>query len=141
MKKSHFDFSELNRQYSIDDYLALPDEERISFRRDLKDCIKNLKRHYSLKMMSKEEVLTVGLQTGNRTALVISILVEKLTPYSYDRVFHFKETISILRKQLLEELFNGKNIFYKINEKTVGLDPNYVPFILGKHFKSLKIEN
>ncbi|MBX2897902.1 MAG: hypothetical protein KF763_20840 [Cyclobacteriaceae bacterium] len=91
--------------------------------------------------MSKEDVLNVGLQTGNRTAIALSILIDKLIPYSYDRVFHFRETISILRKQLMEELFNGKNIFYRIDEKTIGIDPNYVPFIIGEKFKGLRIEN
>lgn len=141
MKKFQFDFSELNRHYSIDIYLALSDKERISFRRDLMICIKNLKKYYRLKLMSKEDVLNVGLQTGNRTAIALSILIDKLIPYSYDRVFHFRVTITILRKQLMEELFNGKNIFYRIDEKTIGIDPNYVPFILGEKFKELRIEN
>ena len=141
MKKPQFDFYELNSHYSIDNYLALSDEERISFRRDLKICIKNLKKCYKLKLMSKEDVLNVGLHTGNRTAIALSILIDKLFPYSYDRVFHFRETISILRKQLMEELFDGKSIFYRIDEKTIGIDPNYVPFIIGEKFKDLKIEN
>ena len=137
MKKPQFDFYELNRHYSIDNYLALPDEEKISFRRDLKVCIKNLKKCYTLKLMSKEDVLTVGLQTGNRTAIALSILIDKLIPYSYDRVFHFRDTILILRRQLLEELYNGKNIFYPIDESTVGIDPNFVPFIIGQRFKTI----
>jgi hypothetical protein len=91
--------------------------------------------------MSKEDVLNVGLQTGNRTAIALSILIDKLIPYSYDRVFHFKETILILRRQLLEELYNGKNVFYPIDESTVGIDPNYVPFIIGDKFKNLRIED
>lgn len=137
MKKSQFDFSELNRHYSIDNYLVLSDEERISFRRDLKICVKNLKKCYRLKLMTKEDALNVGLQTGNQTAIALSILIDKLIPYSYDRVFHFRETISILRRQLLEELYNGKNIFYPIDEKTVGIDPNFVPFIIGRRFKTI----
>lgn len=87
--------------------------------------------------MSKEDVLNVGLQTGNRTAIALSTLIDKLIPYSYDRVFHFRETIIILRRQLLEELYNGKNIFYPIDEKTIGIDPNFVPFIIGRRFKTI----
>ena len=82
-------------------------------------------------------MLSVGMRNGNRTAMAITILTEKLTPYNYDQIFLFSDTITILRRQLLEELFGGKNIFYDLGEKAVGFDPNFVPFILGKKFLTI----
>ncbi len=141
MQGSKTDFAELNARFSVDDYLQLDDEERILFRSELKSCIKALQKQYKLKMMTKDDVLSAGMERGNRTALAIIILKERLTPYNYDQTFQLRDAIATLHKSLLEELFGGKNIFYPIDEKTIGIDPNYVPFIISKKFKELRIEN
>lgn len=137
MQESPFNFVELNDNFSIESYLKLDDEERREFRNDLRNCIEELQKEFKVKIMTKEDLLSVGMKNGNRTALAITILTEKLTPYNYDQTFHFRDTITILRRQLLEELFAGKNIFYDLGDKAVGLDPNYAPFILGKKFLTI----
>lgn len=133
--ESPVNFSELNERFCVDIYLELNSEQRASFRNELKESIQLLSNCYKLKIMKKEDILSVGMAKNNRTALAITILKEKLTPYNYDQTFPFRDSIAILHTHLLEELFGGKNIFYQLSETEVGLDPNFVPFILGKKFK------
>lgn len=138
MQKSKFDLVELNKTFFIDNYISLDDNGRIDFRIALKNCITALQKHYKLKMMTKDDLVIAGMRKGNRTALAIEILTEKLVTSNYDQAFQFRDTLAILRKQLLEELYGGKDIFYDLGERTLGLDSNFVPFILGEKFKLIK---
>ena len=126
---------ELNEEFSIDEYLQLSAEDQIAFRSSLKECLTQLGEKFKLKTISKDDVVDFGLKENNPTALTITFLLEKSKNLDYDQAYNFNDTIKILRGILLEELLNGKNLFYDLKENTIGLDPNYVPFIVGSKFK------
>lgn len=137
--KFKYRLDELNQIFSIDQYLACSESERIEFRLALIDCFKNLRRKkFKVGIMRADDVILTGLQQENKTAIAISILQQKLEGAGYDELFHFRDTIRILRRQLLKELFGGKNIFYFLADRQVKYDPNYVPFILGKSIAELE---
>lgn len=132
------DLASLNRRVSLEEYLK-QNVDRLEFKFQLKSSIKQLAKHYEIKIMTKEDLLVVGLRQDNRTALALIILIEKQLVYSYDRAVHFKETIVELRRILVEELYSDKCIFYEVGEGVIALDPNYVPFILGQEINLEKL--
>lgn len=136
--KSNFYLAELNQKFSIDNYLACSDSERIEFRTELLECMKELRNRFMVTMMRPEDVLKTGLQQENKTAIAIAILQEKSNKFKYDELFHFRDSIRVLTKELIRELFGGKNIFYDLGDGVVAYDPNYVPFILAKNIKELR---
>jgi hypothetical protein len=130
--KFKYRLEDLNQIFSIDVYLTCSESERMEFRLALIDCVKNLRRRkYKVGIMRPEDVLSTGLKQDNKTALAISILQQKMKGAGYDELFYFRDTIRILKRQLLKELFGEKNIFYFLADRRINYDPNYVPFILG----------
>jgi hypothetical protein len=127
--------AELNTHYSIDEYLALDHEGRLGFRSSLKQRIAILKEFFRVRFITREDVLAIGLKQQSKTALALEILLEKRKLPPYDSAFHYKETIAALRAELLIEVFGGKQLFYALEEHTIGIDPNYLPFVLGRKYK------
>jgi hypothetical protein len=126
---------DLNSHYSVDEYLALDHESRLGFRSSLKQRIAILKESFQVRFITREDVLAIGLKQQSKTAIALEILLEKRKLPAYDSAFHYKETIAALRAELLIEVFGGKQLFYALEEHTIGIDPNYLPFLLGKKYK------
>gem|GEM_PF-5310043 len=101
-------------------------------------ALKELRARFMVVNMRQEDVLRSGLIKESKTAIALGILQEKAKRAGYDELFHFRDTIQILTKQLIDELFGGKNIFYDLGDGVVAYDPNYVKFILAKNIKELR---
>lgn len=128
------DVKVLNNYFSADVYINLSTNEKISFKVELMATLDQVRQNYSIKLLTKEDVLKLGLQVKNRTAVALDILIEKSNQPAYDKLTGFKDMIVTLRQILMEELFGGKQIFYILSDKTIGLDPSYVPFFLGEEY-------
>lgn len=134
----NFYLAELNQKFSIDNYIACSDSERAEFRKELLACMKELRNKFIVSIMRHESILQTGLQQENKTAIAISILIEKVKTVTYDEMFYVNDTLRILKKQLIQELFGGKQIFYDLGEGVIAYDANYVKFVLAKNIKQLR---
>lgn len=129
---------ELNQKFSIDNYLSCSASERKKFRKELLKNVAELRKRFIVVSMRQEDVLETGLMKKNKTAIALGILQEKTSEAGYDELFHFRDTIRILNKQLFEELFGGKNMFYNLSDEVVAYDPNYFQFVLAENIEELR---